>query len=579
MALISALNALDEINPIQFMVVQDARVESGVLLLSLDYKLRSPCQDFTGGDQSSHKVKSTAYKALYENCKRVFEKEVEPAFDELASATQYSYHTRTPRALPLIPIALSMAFTAIGGAGATAYSELAEGSSNNRLNRMESANKVRDFKDILRDEAIRKLETALTNTINELTMAKETRTTTLQSLGNITTKVEGNRLAVLLTAQLTADVSWESAGLVNLMSRDKINLQLLASAARKRKLATRALFELTGLPILKDVEDKYTRVSNIKLINTNTIRISAQIPLEYKDSSIVEVIPFTHYVNYTTSATMVEYCGPRYALWNETSKCLVATELEQRNYNKCTEPNYRDPRLDIWKRVPEERAEEARKPKVIKTATEAMIYCMFHKIHIDGRERSCPPTPFRLDLTIPFTLDSISHQVEKEERYIDGQVLELQRNIDDTKPDAAYEREMEIILAALEKERKALTPGIFGFKQNTLTIPMPENSWLIIAVMASVVIIAIGGVVWINRPNVTTTKKVEPTIAPKPEASSNDTTTTIIYNSPPPFYPPVGDQTYRMMKLGTYHQPDITPALVSNHIYEAIEDRPRDSRV
>lgn len=251
----------------------------------------------------------------------------------------------------------------------------------------------------------------------------------------------------------------------------------MTESCRHERIETKALFRLTGIPFLEYIDEDDTHLLELSVVNNETLRVKFHARLTSPHAEIFEVTSLRHFVNVTSTATLVQYAGPPYALFNATTNCTVGiTELKRgRVYGNCTEINYSDEQLSKYEPVGGTPAqiEELSRPVVYVGPLLAYIQCFKYRIHLGSREFPCPYHPFAVDIQVSFRVLDLNHEVvEYNEIKLPSEVQELQTFAPE-KSDGFREKAHEAFIKLNQLNSESLRPRM-KVTAEKLEIPVME---------------------------------------------------------------------------------------------------------
>lgn len=127
------------------------------------------------------------------------------------------------------------------------------------------------------------------------------------------------------------------------------------------------------------------------------------------DTKAYRVRGLTHWRNYSGTPELVEYRGPRYAIYNHALNCAKGyeAEIDIKSTVKCNLPDFIDPSLKDWQVVSTGR-NPYRQPmptQYFEVFPFVIIQCFTRQITIKDQKFDCPWHPFRLRADIAWSTD------------------------------------------------------------------------------------------------------------------------------------------------------------------------------
>lgn len=307
---------------------------------------------------------------------------------------------------------------------------------------------------------------------------------TISAIGKIEEKVDSNTRAIDQLSKIIPAATMLSSNLTHDMINEAEMLKRMTRECSKNRASPEDYADLLKIEQIRGLRASETHVESIHKEATGLIIIDLHYSLNSKDTKVYEVLPLRHWVNVTTHLTLVECGGPKWVVFNSTSQCIQGIERpnDEPVYMHCQQPNYKDPRLDIWIPVNEHREdyEQLSRPQVYKTATESVISCLFHQIRLADKTYDCPYFPFSLPLSVPYRLVNQVHEVKVEH------IRVADMNINYRTPHFEVhsgEKYSPLIRSLHQINKESLTAGRFNIEKDTLTIPLDARGIILITTL------------------------------------------------------------------------------------------------
>ena len=125
------------------------------------------------------------------------------------------------------------------------------------------------------------------------------------------------------------------------------------------------------------------------------------------DTEIVLVKNFNYWSNISDSPIYNKYVRPKYAIYNRTSQCALASSEKPSKFvtSMCKSFNYIDPQLDQWNATYLEPADSpSSNIQIEQDHSNFYIYCWPHSIQI-GEILNSPPYPLNISNRVSFSID------------------------------------------------------------------------------------------------------------------------------------------------------------------------------
>lgn len=135
----------------------------------------------------------------------------------------------------------------------------------------------------------------------------------------------------------------------------------MTDACREEQAAPAEYVQLFGVKELRGVAQEDTYVESVVRRNNGVIKIDLYFVLTSNDTKVYKIASLRRWENVTTHPVLMEYKGPEYVLFNQTSNCAVGIEnpMDQPVYKRCDKKMYEDPRLKLWRPVDVDREDYA----------------------------------------------------------------------------------------------------------------------------------------------------------------------------------------------------------------------------
>lgn len=401
---------------------------------------------------------------------------------------------RMKRAVPLLAAAVPFllkglgvtAVFGVGGGGMGLYSWLSSSSSSNRLDEKDKLDEIRDrnITDIL--GAIADLKNLVNSHAEEIRTGKSKIETLTEMVKIHTDKIDQNKQAILHMATMQPSIMWDSMALHSSVEKDAKAIHDIVSSCKRRKMNLAALNRLGGESEMQDFDDNDTHLESIKKLSNDTVEFRFSVRIEEPDTKILKVVAFNHFVDETTSKPkFVIYGGPTYAIFNSSNGCLRGIDQPEfeRVYINCVEEGFVDPsfkRWDTFNGTLEERNILAR-PKMYKTESWSIAYCLYHKIDIGSKSRYCPAHVFKIPISVSFGLPYYNyHNSTFYVKELKESVVELDNIVLMNKTDDDLDREYFLIDKLRNSADTTIEPGKLGVDKETFTMPV---TWLWISIV------------------------------------------------------------------------------------------------
>lgn len=127
-------------------------------------------------------------------------------------------------------------------------------------------------------------------------------------------------------------------------------LQKLRYAYKAQRVDIQALSELINNPLLEDVEESSATALNFISPMPGAFKFDFLARRKSHDTKIYRVEAFRPWTNLTNSASLLEYMGSKYIIYNSTANCIQAISEPVQAYvtAKCSQMDYEDSRLSLW---------------------------------------------------------------------------------------------------------------------------------------------------------------------------------------------------------------------------------------
>lgn len=474
------------------------KVDEGVKKGWIDFKLESPCDIYTGEDNSIYNMKNSAYKLIKTKCNETFDKMVREVFQDLESClpSKLARLIRPKRFLEPVSWSLIGGLTAaaVGGGGSSIYSYISTDSSYNRLNDMENENKRRD-------DELRRHSASFDDAVTALKDAKEVRSASIELVQEHNRRLMEQKNAILQLSEINPHVFWDAAFLTNLIAKDGEFLERVVSSCGKNRLNTQALFKLTNIKLLKQTDEADTYLEELVKIDSTTLSFRFNVKVTSTTTHVYKANALRHWINITEQPVFVEYYGTQFVLYNQSNGCLkgIETPTDRWVVDTCENGGFVDPRLNDWREVVtnEDELKNLTKPFVYKSDTSSFVYCFYHEILVNGSKRLCPPFIFSIPLGVPFQLPGLNHTVSEFTYYIRERTVNIDTFLTTNKTDEDYDREVKLLQQIREKNDKNLQHLKFRVSNDTLVIPLNLN-YIVIAFII-IAFLSFGGYMMCRR--------------------------------------------------------------------------------
>lgn len=411
LSLITVTTAFERVGRTIFLQDTDHQVYTGIEKGKIAYSYYIPCSADVQGKEwdSSHDVQRKSFAKFKGECNREINVTISPVLQRMEECLP-SNRNRARRIKRFEPITTTLLTTAVavGGGGTAMYSWLSADSSYNRLNQ-------KDIIDKNQTEAIDQLRTMFGEHQMMLEKAKEIRNDTLKVVSDHSRQISENRLAIVHLAEISPYYSWRSASIHYVIKADQAYLTAVEDSCKKERLATNAMYKLSGISKFNEWEESDTYVESMTKLDPLAFEMVYHVFIKSIDTKIYEVADFKIWEDITEVPKLSIYTGPQYALHNKTSNCTLGLDEVKKGkvYMNCTLENYRDPRLDEFKNpnVDRSTAMNLTKPTVYQNHAGSYIYCFNYRIVIENKSLQCPHYPFYLPITASFTLMNRTHEV------------------------------------------------------------------------------------------------------------------------------------------------------------------------
>lgn len=360
-------------------------------------------------DQLENRVKNislNAYRSLKDECERVRREELNPLLDALAHCQPHDdekSHSRKKRVAWFIPVLVIVAIVLIASAVASLYY-------------------IVSLKE--KTEAMQERQVVLEK---NLLWAKDSLVKAENTTGNINLTLNAlahesalNREMIYEVGGLVPEISWRAAQLLRKLQGEIVSITAIVEGCRRRTVPIAALTKLTKLDsALSKIQERDTYFNSVverRELDERVLRLNFNGIIRDEHTKIYELHHMDLYNDLKNDPHVVTYTGPAHAMYNSTANCTKGVLIDSNVHlegvvDECITPNYRDPRLDMWKRV-ERNASEILPPQIHRLGNHKYIYCTYHNITIDGETAYCPPYPFAVRLNQTFTLNNIVHRAE-----------------------------------------------------------------------------------------------------------------------------------------------------------------------
>lgn len=194
------------------------------------------------------------------------------------------------------------------------------------------------------------------------------------------------------------------------------SLERLGFGFRYNLLDMEGFNELTNSSWPKNLEVSSTALMDMRIFGkpeTPTLRIEFRGRLIEKDTLVLQVEGINHLVNLTHGIVEVEYAGPSYIIYNTTNNCVKSVDASLGRYvdESCTQRDYFDSRLSIWKRVRSIDDLESYEAKTQVVEAEVTLVSCFREVFtINGESAPCPYYVFSLPLDRSWRTGSYNHK-------------------------------------------------------------------------------------------------------------------------------------------------------------------------
>lgn len=186
----------------------------------------------------------------------------------------------------------------------------------------------------------------------------------------------------------------------------------------KRRLSMEGLRKIVDFKQLEHLDDEDTHIQEIYASSPDTLSLVVHIKERRAHTHVYEILGIHHWANYTTKPVFVTYNGPRYIIHNTENQCTRSIDkpLQRSVYEQCPTDSYLDPSPMKWTPLvaSDEEVKSRTKPIIIRLSDHNIVYCLYYKITAYGKERACPPRPFKLPYGVPFNMTDIDYKVTTE---------------------------------------------------------------------------------------------------------------------------------------------------------------------
>lgn len=206
-----------------------------------------------------------------------------------------------------------------------------------------------------------------------------------------------------------------------------------------------------------NVEEGSVRLTSMTRLSQNHLGMTFVANTKSRGVGIFEVDAFDHWVNVSTSPTLVKYTGSKYLIANRTSNCVRAIMPEEKNViATCKTENFRDQQLDAWTAMTQTQSlENINRTQVKQAWPNLAIYCFPDEIAIDGnRPISCPNFPFELPTNSSWYTSDYHFNTTAAQFVVDDSQTSIKPLVKQTKTDYPHDEPIKALklITKLNKE-------------------------------------------------------------------------------------------------------------------------------
>lgn len=252
-------------------------------------------------------------------------------------------------------------------------------------------------------------------------------------LKNLTSSIRSIERDVTFLNANVPKAAWKAAELFTRMHQRGREIDQVTRAIRSEKLTVNQLHHMTNISLFDRTDNPTVEVESIDQVqwseHNETKQFVHMVLLTDEaasDTRVHEVVGIGHWDLEATKPVYKKYVGPKYVVANYTANCTIgiAQPRTQHIYERCDQTNFQDPKLSLWEdhHVWPGKA----RPELHRTKSCTIVYCLYHQIEIRNETLDCPPFPFRIPLTTPFSLTNVTQAITKShEKVIDrGTVIQ-----------------------------------------------------------------------------------------------------------------------------------------------------------
>lgn len=219
-----------------------------------------------------------------------------------------------------------------------------------------------------------------------------------------------NRENIHKLEETLPQIAWTVAYVQSMLTSAADHLNDMIMAKKNGQLHTYYVSEIWNFTQLSNVKNENTMILEAYRVTNHTIIIKIAVRAKSRDAHIYETFNFDHIDHLHNGTVVMKYDGPKYLIYNTTSKCVKS--IEQPKYEDvsedCQQHEFRDPQLGRWRQVLYSRHDKI-KPVVKRILTHNYIYCYGYNITFEQQTHECPIYPFKFPLEVSFTTGDVHH--------------------------------------------------------------------------------------------------------------------------------------------------------------------------